>query len=99
MSIAEQHDGFWISMRRRRSLRQCNDDGYSGCNMAEMIGESSFVYLYPEDVASAQRLFEAKSHGDSNPSYFRLLRRDGSAIWVDMQGTPLSNATVEFWIS
>jgi PAS domain S-box-containing protein len=61
-----------------------------------MAGQSSFDYLYPEDVDAAQKLFEAKIRGDSKPFHFKLRRKDGSAIWVDIQGTPMHNAAGEF---
>jgi hypothetical protein len=46
--------------------------------------------------AAAQRLFDAKSHGDAKPFHFKLRRKDGSAVWVDVQGTPLYNAVGVF---
>ena len=67
-----------------------------GTSPAEMNGEHSFSYVYPEDAAAAQRLFEAKVRGDSKPFHFKLRRKDGSAIWVDVQGTPLHNASGVF---
>ena len=67
-----------------------------GAVPAEMIGEPSFTYLFPEDVAAAQRLFDAKSGGDSKPFHFRLRRKDGAEIWVDVQGTPMRKASGEF---
>ncbi len=57
-----------------------------------MSQQHSFAYVYPEDSAAAQRLFNAKSRGDAKPFHFKLRRIDGSAIWVDVQGTPLRNA-------
>jgi PAS domain S-box-containing protein len=63
---------------------------------SEMIGQSSFSYIFPEDEPAARRLFEAKSEGDSKPFHFRLRRKDGSEIWVDVQGTPMRNASGEF---
>jgi hypothetical protein len=58
-----------------------------------MIGQPSFTYVYPEDVGAAQRLYEGKKRGDSKPFHFKLRRKDGSAIRVDVQGTPLHNAS------
>ena len=59
----------------------------------EMIGRSSFAYLYPEDEPAAKRLFEGKKIGENSPFHFRLRRKDGGAIWVDVQGTPMHNAS------
>ena len=61
-----------------------------------MIGKPSFSYVYPEDVDAAQRLFDAKTKGNSKPFHFRLRRKDGSEVWVDVQGTPLHNAAGKF---
>ncbi len=85
--MAKQPDGLWIIDALADIL---------GTTMAGMIGESSFTYLYPEDVAAVQRLFDGKRRGDSNPFHFRLRHKDSSVIWVDVQGTPLSNAVGEF---
>jgi PAS domain S-box-containing protein len=63
---------------------------------AEMIGQPSFAYVFPEDVPAAQRLFEAKKQGDANPFHFQLRCKDGSAVSVDVQGTPLHNAAGRF---
>ncbi|MEO8050609.1 MAG: PAS domain-containing protein [Acidobacteriota bacterium] len=67
-----------------------------GDTQAEMLGQPSFSYLYHEDVAAAQRLFDFKKRGDAGPFHFRLRRKDGSAIWADVQGTPMRNAAGEF---
>jgi PAS domain S-box-containing protein len=67
-----------------------------GTSPSEMVGRPSFTYVFPEDIDAAQRLFEAKTRGDAKPFHFKLRRKDGSAIWVDVQGTPLYNAAGAF---
>jgi PAS domain S-box-containing protein len=67
-----------------------------GTTPSEMIGKGSFSYVFPEDAETARRLFEAKVRGDTNPFHFKLRRRDGSAVWVDVQGTPMYNAAGTF---
>ena len=67
-----------------------------GVSPLELVGQHSFVYVFPEDVNSARRLFEAKARGDANPFHFKLRRADGSAIWVNVQGTPMRNADGAF---
>ena len=95
--MAKTSDGLWIIDADAKTLfANTAMAEILGVTIAEMIGESSFAYLYPEDVATAQRLFDGKRRGDSNPFHFRLRRKDGSAIWVDVQGTPLSNAAGDF---
>jgi PAS domain S-box-containing protein len=63
---------------------------------AEMMGQPSFTYVFPEDVPAAQRLFDAKKLGDFNRFHFRLRRKDGSSVEVDVQGTPMYNAAGSF---
>src|SRR3954452_16743843 len=90
-------DGLWIINTEAETV-------YASDHMAEVLGTStsemkrqpSFGYVFPEDVAAAQRLFNFKMAGDRAPFQFRLRRKDGSAIWVDVQGTPLYNAAGVF---
>jgi PAS domain S-box-containing protein len=90
-------DGIWIIDSEARTL-------YANSAMADILGttiaslkrQHSFDYVFPEDVEAAQLLFESKQRGEAAPFHFRLRRADGSSIWVDVQGTPLSNATGEF---
>ena len=63
-----------------------------GTSPSEMVGRASFSYVFPEDVDAAQQLFDSKTRGDTKPFHFKLRRQDGSAVWVDVQGTPLYNA-------
>ena len=63
-----------------------------GTSLSEMIGRDSFAYIFPEDLDEARRLFGAKTRGDTKPFHFKLRRADGSAVWVDVQGTPMHNA-------
>jgi len=67
-----------------------------GTTSPEMVGRPSFDYVFPEDIDSAQKLFDAKTRGDAKPFHFKLRRKDGSAVWVDVQGTPMHNAAGEF---
>jgi len=90
-------DGVWIIDTEARTL-------YANSTMADILGSSiaalkgqhSFDYGFPEDAEAAQRLFESKQPGEAAPFPFRLRRTDGSSIWFDVQGTPLSNAAGEF---
>lgn len=90
-------DGIWIIDSDAVTL-------YANSAMAEilatasssLIGKPSFDYVFPEDVDAAQKLFDSKQRGDAGPFHFRLRRADGSAIWVDVQGTPMRNAAGQF---
>ena len=91
--MANQPEGIWIIDSQARTL-------YANAAMAEILGaqpdelmgQHSFDYIYPEDAADAARLFESKQKGDPAPFHFKLKRRDGSPIWVDVQGSPMSDA-------
>jgi PAS domain S-box-containing protein len=95
--MPSQPDGIWIIDSAARTL-------YANTAMAEMLGEKpgeligkhSFEYIYPEDAADAQRLFESKQRGDPAPFHFKLRRKDGSAIWVSVQGSPMHNSAGDF---
>src|SRR6185437_17021692 len=90
-------EGIWIiDAEGRTVLASARMGEILGAVPAEMIGKSSFSYIFSEDLAAAQRLFNAKSAGDSKPFHFRLRRKDGSEVWVDVQGTPMRNASGEF---
>jgi PAS domain S-box-containing protein len=90
-------DGLWIINAEGKTV-------YASAHMAEILGttpsemkgQPSFDHVFPEDVAAAQRLFNFKKNGDPAPFHFRLRRKDGSAIWVDVQGTPMYNAAGVF---
>ena len=67
-----------------------------GTTPADLVGKDSFLFVFSEDLAAAQRLFSLKQAGSSAPFHFRMRRVDGSAIWVDVQGTPMYNASGRF---
>jgi PAS domain S-box-containing protein len=94
----EKHqDGIWIIDANGNTLYANQRMAeILGTSAEEMIGEPSFVYVFPEDASAAQRLFKAKQGGDSNRFHFKLRRKDGSAVWVDVQGTPMYNHSGEF---
>ena len=95
--MTDSIDGIWIINADASTLyanaAMCT---ILGTHPSELIGKPSFDYIFPEDVEAAQRLFESKQRGDPSPFHFRLRREDGSAIWVDVQGTPMRNVAGEF---
>jgi PAS domain S-box-containing protein len=102
MSIASpspqtQTDGIWIIDAEGKTVF-ANDFMVEilGTTASELNGQDSFHYVFPEDMAAAQRLFATKQAGSRAPFHFRLRRADGSQIWVDVQGTPLHNAAGRF---
>jgi PAS domain S-box-containing protein len=63
-----------------------------GVTAAQIMGNHSFDYVFPEDAEAAQRLFESKKRGDSSAFQFRLRRQDGSAVHVEVLGVPMFDA-------
>lgn len=90
-------DGLWIINAQGATVYANEDMGkILGTTVADLIGKDSFLYVFPEDVAAAQQLFAVKQDGDRTPFRFRLRRADDTAIWVDVQGTPMRNASGQF---
>ena len=95
--MKKDHDGIWIIDASGKTLyanRRMAE--ILGTSAEEMMGEPSFAYVFPEDAAAAQALFAAKQRGDASRFQFRLRRNDGSAVQVDVQGTPMFNHAGEF---
>jgi PAS domain S-box-containing protein len=95
--VEKPPDGIWIvDVNGRTVYANQRMAEILGTTPAEMVGHPSFDYVFPEDVPAAERLFEAKTRGDINPFHFRLRCKDGSAVPVDVQGTPMYNAAGRF---
>lgn len=92
-----QREGIWIINAEGKTVF-ANDSMAQILNTTtvDLIGKDSFLFVFPEDLPSAQRLFSAKQAGSSAPFHFRLRQIDGTPIWVDVQGTPMHNALGEF---
>jgi PAS domain S-box-containing protein len=92
-----QPDGIWIiGADAKTAYANERMAEILGTSPSEMVGLASFTFVFPEDVDAAQRLFDAKIRGDTKPFHFKLRRKDGAAVWVDVQGTPMHNAAGVF---
>ena len=95
--MKDGQDGIWIIDSDASTLyANAAMADILGEDVAQLIGKPSFDYVFPEDIESAQQLFESKQRGNATPFRFRLRRRDGSAISVLVQGTPMHNVAGEF---
>jgi len=95
--MTDQADGIWIIDAQASTLYANSSMAeILGADLSDLIGKPSFDYLFPEDVEAAQRLFASKQRGESSPFHFRLRRKDGSPVWVDVLGTPMHNQAGEF---
>ncbi len=93
----QSRDGIWIIDAKANTI-------YANERMAEILGTTvddlmgkpSFEYVFPKDRDRAQKLFERKESGDSQPFYFHIRRKDGTPLAVDIQGTPMHSTAGEF---
>ncbi|MEN3336065.1 MAG: hypothetical protein V7641_5430 [Blastocatellia bacterium] len=67
-----------------------------GCMVEEMIGGSSFDFVFAEDEASARQRYAMGRQGVSVDTDFRFKRKDGSEVWVLATGAPLQDENGEF---
>lgn len=94
---AEMRDGIWtIDAAGITAFANEPMAVMLGTTVGEMIGKSSFDFVYPEDLEAARRLFEGKSRGDMSPFEFRIRRTDGTPFWVTVQGTPMRDDAGQF---
>jgi len=97
ISSFTQQEGIWIIDAEGKTV-------FANDSMArilqtttfDLIGKDSFLFVFPDDLPAAQRLFASKQGGSSAPFRFKLRRADGSSIWVDVQGTPMRTPSGEF---
>jgi PAS domain S-box-containing protein len=95
--MKKQPDGIWIiDAQGKTAYANESMAGILGTTPAEIVGQDSFLYVFPEDLPAAQRLFSTKQAGSSAPFHFKLRRKDGTAVWADVQGTPMHNAAGQF---
>lgn len=93
----EQPDGIWIIDAEGKTVFANEPMTHIlGTAPAAIIGEDSFHYVFPEDLVAAQRLFSSKQVNGSAPFHFKLRRKDGSSIWVDVLGTPMHSPEGKF---
>ena len=87
-------DGIWVVDLQGRTI-------FNNKRMAELLEadteslseQSCFECVYPEDLAEAQRQFAQGMAGTREPFDFRLRRNDGSALWVCISCSPVTDAS------
>lgn len=90
-------DGVWIiDIDAKTVYANARMAEILGTSHSEMLGRASFAYVFPEDQNAAQSLFNFKKTGDADTFQFRLRRQDGTAVWVNVLGTPMHNAAGKF---
>lgn len=63
-----------------------------GTTPADIAGVSCFDFVFPEDEEQAKALFELNKVPHAEPFRFKLRRKDGSAVWADVQADALRPA-------
>jgi len=64
-----------------------------GVEHDKIAGTSYFDFFFPEDLEEAKKKFETGKSPNPPPFRFRLKRSDGSAVWANIQKTPLRRDT------
>src|SRR5947209_3385072 len=96
-AVDSPKSGLWIIDAQGRTVyASAAMANILGTTPSEMLGQDSFSYVFPEDAEAAQRLFEAKKEGHMEAFHFKLRRKDGTAVLVDVQGTPMHKDNRQF---
>lgn len=76
-------EGIWMIDANSRTTyvnrRMVEILGYSE---QEMLGRSSFDFVFPEDLDVGQQKFAQRKQGIAGHSEWRLRRKDGTAVWM-----------------
>ena len=66
--------------------------GLLGVTREEMIGHSHLSFVLPEDMPTIDAIRTRRAAGDQNGvAAFRMLRKDGTAVWVEGSGKTFKN--------
>ena len=94
---SDTRDGIWtIDAAGNTAFANERMADLLGTTVEEMIGKPSFEFVFPEDAEAARRLFDGKSRGNMSPFEFRVRRKDGTPLWVAVNGTPMRDETGQF---
>jgi PAS domain S-box-containing protein len=70
--VEKSPDGIWIiDVNGRTVYANQRMAEILGTTPAEMIGHPSFDYVFPDDIAEAQRLFDSKKRRNISPFHFQ----------------------------
>lgn len=83
-------EGIWtVDKRGRTTFANQRIASLLGYTPEELIGRWAFDFVFDEDRERAFHQFAASQHGPINPYDFRLRRRDGSELWVNIAANPV----------
>jgi PAS domain S-box-containing protein len=63
-----------------------------GYTCEEMVGRICLEFIHPEDLERARAGMSKRLGGDRNAREYRMLRKDGSIVWVHFTGNRLTDA-------
>ncbi|WP_109489276.1 PAS domain-containing protein [Occallatibacter savannae] len=96
-SATASPDALWIIDSRGVTVYANQDMAEMlGTSVSDLLGKDSFLYVFPEDLDEARRLFAMKEGGNRAPFRFKLRRVDGRPVWADVLATPMRNAADQF---
>ncbi len=86
MAIEHSNDGVCIIQHMRFVFvnnKFVEIFGYAG--REEIVGQSHFVTIHPDDIVRVRNYFERKSQGETTPDRyeFKGLRRDGKVLYIE----------------
>jgi PAS domain S-box-containing protein len=67
-----------------------------GYEVDELLGKSAFDFVFKEDRKTALKYFHASQSGSLDPYDFRLRRKDGKPLWVNISASPLRDESGNF---
>ena len=83
-------EGIWtVDQRGRTTFANERIARLLGYTPEELIGRWAFDFVFDEDRERAFHKFVASQHGPVSPYDFRLRRRDGSELWVNIAANPV----------
>src|SRR5690349_16449672 len=88
--VANAREGIWtVDLEVGTTFCSERATAMLGTDSVSMAGRSCFAFAFTEDLPEAQRQFQLKLGGDSEPFDFRFRRSDGSALWASVSATAL----------
>jgi PAS domain S-box-containing protein len=88
-------EGIWIvDVTGKTSFVNSRMAAILGYTKEEMLGRSRFDFLDPEERERAVQAFHEVEPGKvltAEPREFRFRRKDGSTVWLDLTGAPITD--------
>jgi PAS domain S-box-containing protein len=90
-------EGIWIIAEDGETLFANNRMAEMfGCAVDDMVGHSSFDFVFPEDHRSARARYKMARQQVASDPEFRFRRKDGHEIWVQATGAPVEDEEGHF---